>query len=422
MPLKIAVLTVGDELLNGEMADTNTMRIARSLGAHGLTLRESRTVADTDADIVEALLDLARRQDVIIVSGGLGPTADDLTARAAARAFERRLVLNDEALLLIREHFRRRGRQMHPADEKQALLPQKATILANPVGSAPGFLLQPGGKEIYFLPGVPAEMSAILEQAILPRLQERAGGSFPQQERVLKIFGLSEPKTEERLDGVLPGGVTLAFGVDFPFVHAKLRAQGETAESLLDRAELAARQALGDYVVATDNGSLVQTVARQLTAAGMTLALAESCTGGLIAKLLTDISGASAFLERAAVTYANSAKQDWLGVTAELLEREGAVSEACALAMARGIRRASGADVALAVTGIAGPTGGTTVKPVGTVYLALTAADVEQVKGYHFGGEREQIRALAACMALDWLRRYIGSRALDSSPQPGVKN
>jgi nicotinamide-nucleotide amidase len=153
-----------------------------------------------------------------------------------------------------------------------------------------------------------------------------------------------------------------------------------------------------------------------LTAAGLTLSLAESCTGGLIAKLLTDIPGSSAFLERAAVTYANSAKRDWLGVSGDLLEREGAVSEACALAMARGIRQAAGSDVAVAVTGIAGPTGGTPDKPVGTVYLALTAADTEQAKVYRFGGEREQIRTLAACMALDWLRRYLGARAEGTPP------
>jgi nicotinamide-nucleotide amidase len=308
---------------------------------------------------------------------------------------------------------------MHPGDEKQALLPQKATILPNPVGSAPGFLLQQGGKEIYFLPGVPAEMTALLEQSVQPRLQERAGGSFPLQERVLKVFGLTEPKTEERLAGRLPAGVALAFGVDFPFVHVKLRAAGHEAETLLDRAELAARQALDDFVVAMGAGSLVQTVARQLTAAGLTLSLAESCTGGLIAKLLTDSPGSSAFLERAAVTYANSAKQDWLGVSADLLAREGAVSEACALAMARGMRRAAGTAVTLAVTGIAGPTGGTPGKPVGTVYLALAAADTEQVKGYHFGGGREQIRTLSACMALDWLRRYLGARATATPPPPG---
>lgn len=418
MSLKIAVLAVGDELLNGEMSDTNTMRIARCLGAHGLSLRESRAVADVEVDIVEALLDLARRQDLVIVTGGLGPTADDLTARAAARAFERRLILSDEALQQIREHFRRSGRPMHAGDEKQALLPQKATILPNPVGSAPGFLLRQGDKDIFFLPGVPTEMAAILEQSILARLLERAGGAFPRQERVLKVFGLSEPKTEERLAGSLPAGVTLAFGVDFPFVHVKLRAAGEEAETLLDRAELAARQALDNNVVAIGTGSLVQTVARQMTTAGLTLSLAESCTGGLIAKLLTDLPGASAFLERGAVTYANSAKGDWLGIPADLIAREGAVSEACALAMARGIRRAAGTDVALAVTGIAGPSGGTPGKPVGTVYLALAAADAEQVRGYRFGGEREQIRTLSACMALDWLRRYLGARAAGTPPHP----
>jgi nicotinamide-nucleotide amidase len=162
------------------------------------------------------------------------------------------------------------------------------------------------------------------------------------------------------------------------------------------------------------HGSLAQTVARQLATAGLTLSLAESCTGGLIAKLLTDLPGASAFLERGAVTYANSAKSDWLGVPADLLVREGAVSEACALAMARGIRRTAGTDVGLAVTGIAGPDGGTPGKPVGTVYLALAAADSEQVRGYHFGGEREQIRTLSACMALDWLRRHLVARAAGS--------
>jgi len=419
MGLKIAVLAVGDELLSGEMSDTNTARIARSLGAHGLALRESRAVPDVEAAIEEALLDLARRQDVVIVTGGLGPTADDLTTRAAARAFERRLILSDEALEQVRGHFRRLGRPMHPRDEKQALLPQKATVLPNPVGSAPGFLLQHGGKDFFFLPGVPAEMADILEQSLLPRLELRAGGAFPLQERVLKIFGLSEPKTEERLEGRLPPEVSPAFGVDFPFVHLKLRATGEAAEDHLDRAELAARQALGEFVVAIGEGSLAQTVSRQMSAAGLTLSLAESCTGGMIAKLLTDIPGASSFLERAAVTYANSAKQDWLGVTAGILEQDGAVSETCALAMARGIRRAARTDVALAVTGIAGPDGGTPLKPVGTVYIALAAADAEQARGYRFGGGREQVRILSACMALDWLRRYLAARTEESPPHPG---
>lgn len=411
MSLDIAILTIGDELLNGEMADTNTARIAGRLDAHGFAVRESSCVGDREEDIAEALQRLARTREVVIVTGGLGPTADDVTARAAARAFERRVVLNETALTQIRDHFRRLGRDMHPRNEKQALLPQKATVLPNPTGTAPGFRLHPNGADLFFLPGVPLEMTAILEGSVLPALQERSGGTFPRQERILKVFGLSEPKVEELLEGsVLPLDVRLAFGVEFPMVHVKLRADGESAATLLDRAELAARKALGDFVVATGAETLAQNVARMLSAAGRTLALAESCTGGLLAELLTDIPGSSAFLERGAVTYANSAKEAWLGVPAELLATAGAVSEACALAMARGIRKSAGTSLGLAITGIAGPTGGTPQKPVGTVYLALATGDEEKVKGYHFAGDRHQIRLLAANMALEWLRRYLGAR------------
>jgi nicotinamide-nucleotide amidase len=411
MALRIAVLTIGDELLNGEMADTNTAAIARILGAHGYLLRESLTVGDVETDIVEILQDLAKKRDVVIVTGGLGPTADDLTARAAARAFGRRLILNEEALARIREHFSRHGRQMPPRNEKQALLPQKVTILPNREGTAPGFLLHHQGRDLFFLPGVPVEMTAMLEASILPRLMDRSRGGFPGQERILKVFGLAEPKIEELLTAApLPSGVRLAFGVEFPLVHVKLRAAGEGAESLLDRAELEARKTLENFVVAVGGQTLAENVVRMFIAAEKTLSLAESCTGGLIAKLLTDIPGASSFLERGAVTYANSAKVDWLGVSESLLQKEGAVSEACALAMARGIRLAAGTDLALAVTGIAGPTGGTPDKPVGTVYLALATAKAEKVKGYRFAGTRESIRLMAAHMALEWLRRHLAAR------------
>ncbi len=412
MSFHISVLTVGSELLSGEMADTNTRHIAGELAAHGYVLRESLTVADVETDIEEALLALAGRRHAVIVTGGLGPTADDLTARVAARTFKRRLVLHEEALQQIREHFRRTGWEMHPRNEKQALLPQKSTIIPNPVGSAPGFFLQHDGLTLFFLPGVPEEMAAMLEASVLPHLRELSGGEyFPRQERVFKTFGLPEPRVEEILAAAdLPAGVEVAFGVDFPFVHAKLHAAGETAETLLDRAELPVRRALGQHLVAIGSETLAGNVVRLLTASGLTLALAESCTGGLIAARLTDIPGASAFLERAAVTYANSAKTDWLRVPPAVLENDGAVSEACARAMARGIREAAGSDLGLAVTGIAGPTGGTPQKPVGTVFLALATATAEQVKMYRFGGDRGQIRRMAACMGLEWLRRYLVGR------------
>lgn len=410
MSLNIAVLTTGDELINGEMSDTNTARIALLLGAQGYSIKESRAIGDDEADIEAALSDMSARREVIISTGGLGPTDDDLTARVAARAFGRRLVLHDEALAQIRRFFTERNKEMHPRNEKQALLPQKAIILPNRLGTAPGFHLRHGQCDLYFLPGVPREMVAMLEEQVLPRLHERSGGNAPLQERILKIFGLSEPKVEERFEqSPLPQGVHLAFGVEYPFVHVKLRAGGENADELLNRAELHARRQLQPFVFAIGQETLAGNVGRMLTDAGLTLSLAESCTGGMVAQMLTDIPGASRFLERGAVTYANTAKRDWLQVPENILDTEGAVSKACALAMAQGIRRAAGTHLGLAVTGIAGPDGGTPDKPVGTVFLALSAPDEERVQGYRFTGEREQIRRISACMALEWLRRYLSN-------------
>lgn len=411
MTLRIAVLTIGDELLNGELADSNTAAIGRLLGSEGYSLRESLTVSDNEPDIIDALQLLAEKRDVVIVTGGLGPTSDDLTARAAAHAFGRRYMLNEQALEMIRDHFRRLGLEMHPRNEKQALLPHKVKILPNPRGSAPGFILHHNGKDLFFLPGVPEEMIGMLEDSVLPLLRERSGGNSPLQERVLTVFGLSEPKTEALLsDKSFPAGVFLGFGVDFPFVLAKLRCRESDAEALLNQAELLARQALGDFVVASGKETLAANVVRMFRTSGLSLSLAESCSGGLIAKLLTDHPGASDFLERSGVTYANTAKQDWLGVPTEVLEQDGAVSENCAMAMARGIRQTANTDIGLAVTGIAGPSGGTPEKPVGTVFLAISAPGEEKVKGYRFSGDRHQVRHMTACMALEWLRRYLGAR------------
>lgn len=408
MSLSIAVLTIGDELLDGSLSDSNTARIATLLGAHGLALRESLTIGDREPDIITALLSLVKQQDVVIVTGGLGPTADDLTARAAAKAFNRRLVLNDEALQQIREYFVTLGRPMHPRNEKQAVLPQKVMVMPNRVGTAPGFILHQDGHDLFFLPGVPEEMIAMLEAEVLPHLRQRSSSHTRQQERVLRVFGLSEPKIEALIEQAgLGEEIRIAFGVEFPFVLLKLRAIGDAALARLEAAEAGARKVLGDCVVATGSDSLAAVVGRQLTAAGRSLALAESCTGGLVSTLLTEVPGASAFLSRSAVVYANQAKIDWLGVGSEILERDGAVSEACALAMAKGMRLAAGSDLALAVTGIAGPDGGSEQKPVGTVYLALAADGLEQAKGFRFGGNRQQIRLLAANMALDWLRRHL---------------
>jgi nicotinamide-nucleotide amidase len=420
--MEIAILTIGDELLNGDLADTNTAMIGALLGEHSYRVRESTCVCDRESDIAAALQRLARTFDLVIVTGGLGPTGDDLTARAAAAAFGRTLSLNSEALRQIRERFARWGRPMHPRNEKQALLPAKSTLLVNHRGTAPGFRMTVADQTcLFFLPGVPSEMRPMLEANVLPYLLEQYPDPPAEVRRRFTVFGLAEPEVEARLAAALPNDVSLAFAVDMPFVQVKLHARGNAAEHLVDLAELAARKALGEFIVGLGDQTLAATTTRLLTEAGLTLALAESCTGGMIAKLITDQSGASAVLERGAVTYANSAKQDWLSVPNEILNGAGAVSSECAIAMARGVRNAAGTQIGLAVTGIAGPTGGTPDKPAGTVFIAMTTATWQRVERFQFPGDRHQVRLRTACTALDWLRRLALERldqAADGSEMP----
>jgi len=412
----IAVLTTGDELLNGDLADTNTGAIAALLARHGYRLRCSLSVPDHEKEIEAALRYLVGQMQAVIVTGGLGSTSDDLTARAAARALGQSLVINEEALAMIRNYFSRRNREMEPINERQALLPQYAIPLANDLGTAPGFWLREPGCDLFFLPGVPNEMKAMLEHSVLPALQEMHPASAPLQQRCLKLFGLPEPKIELMIPyDQLPEGVRVAFALEYPLVLVRLKAGGDAAEFQLDQAEALLIRALGDHLMARDGETPEGNVGKLLSAAGLTLSLAESCTGGLIASMLTSQPGSSAFFERGAVTYADTAKLDWLQVPLPLLRQHGAVSEPCARAMAIGLKRAADTDLALAVTGIAGPDGGTPEKPVGTVYLAMATPDGVHVKGYRFTGDRHKIQRMSAFMALEWLRRFA-LRQLEERP------
>jgi nicotinamide-nucleotide amidase len=249
-------------------------------------------------------------------------------------------------------------------------------------------------------------MQTMLKDYIVPSLLQRFPDPPMRCQRIISVFGLPEPTVESRIKrNGLAEGVELAFNVEFPVVQVKLRTLGEDAQRLADRAELSVRKALGNYVFGVDSDTLAGSTARLLSTAGLTISLAESCTGGLIARLLTDQPGASAFLERSIVSYANSAKIDCLKVAPEILDRHGAVSPECAEAMASGVRSAAGTDLSLAVTGIAGPDGGTADKPVGTVYLAMISPQKKRVERFNFSGNREQVRLRTACTALDWLRR-----------------
>ncbi len=409
-PFEIAVLTTGDELLSGDLADTNTGVIAEILGRQGYRLRCSLSVPDKEKEIEAALRYLSAHAQAVIVTGGLGSTVDDLTARAAARALGRSLVINEEALEMIKNWFAQRNRTMEPNNERQALLPQHAIPLPNSLGTAPGFWIKERDCELFFLPGVPNEMQAMFAETVLPLLQSRHPGSGPRRQRSYKFFGLPEPKIDQLIPyQQFPAGIEVAFALEYPLVVVKLKVGGEGAEFRLDQAEALLLKDLGEQLVARDGETPEGNLGQLLTSAGLTLALAESCTGGLIASLLTSQPGASRFLERGAVTYADSAKLDWLQVPLPIIRQHGAVSEPCAKAMAEGLLRVANTDLALSVTGIAGPDGGTQEKPVGTVFIALASKEGTHVKAYRFNGDRQKVQRMTAFMALEWLRRFACS-------------
>ena len=306
----------------------------------------------------------------------------------------------------------KRGRKMNPELRKMCQVPRGAEAIC---GHCAGFFIpSPEDKPMFFLPGVPSEFQDLIDRKVVPRLKERLGGGLAVAIRELITFGLPESILASKLTGLPPAGVKLGYYPHFPEVKLVLTSEAadqEAAEKMVQAAadEISAR--LPDYVVATAGDSIEEVVARGLTGRGLTLALAESCTGGFIGHRLTDVSGASAFLERGAVVYSNQAKMDMLGVKSETLEQYGAVSAQTAREMALGIAERSGADLGLSVTGIAGPTGGSEQKPVGTVFLGLAYKGQARAEGYHFHGDRKMVKAQSAEMALNWLRRFLDDDA-----------
>ncbi len=403
----IAILSTADQFLRGDDQST-TATLVDMLTRHGYQPRCSLAVSDSEKEIHAALCYLAQQSRFVIVTGGLGAGSTDMTARAAARAFKQPLVIHEQALAGIRDWFDQRGLSFDPANERQALLPRDAELIPNPSGITPGFRLQQKDCRLFFLPAIAGEMQRMFAHSVLPGLQNEYPDAQRILQRTLKVFGLPETRLRQMaLHSRLPEGVKLTLSQDFPLTLIRLRASGDRAQQKLDVAEAAAMQALGDNIMAGDSQTVEGNVARLLTQAGLTLSLAESCTGGLLSHMLTRHPGASAFFDRAGVTYSNAAKQHWLKVPFALLEQHGAVSEACARAMALGLRQQSGTDLALAITGVAGPDGGTADKPVGTVYLALASAAGVHAKRYHFPGDRQRVQRMTAFMALEWLRRFV---------------
>ncbi|GFN24195.1 competence/damage-inducible protein A [Thermanaeromonas sp. C210] len=405
----------GTELLLGQVVNTNAAFLAEQLAAAGISLFRQVVVGDNLERIKQAILEAKGRADLVIIGGGMGPTEDDLTREALASALGLPLEEDPQAREHILRFFTARNRPMPSQNLKQALLPRGARLLSNPLGTAPGIFLPHQAKLYACLPGPPGEFQPMLTQELLPLLRSYRREEEVILSRVLKVTGMGESTVEEKVRDLLAGtNPTLAPLAKTGEVHLRLTARApdtEAALALIEPVEREIRRRLTDYVYGADHETLEEVVGRLLAARGWTLAVAESCTGGLLAHRITNVPGSSIYFRQGLVAYANEAKVRLLGVPPEVLDRQGAVSREVALAMARGIRHLAGTDVGVGITGIAGPGGGTPTKPVGLVYVAVDLQGDIQVRRELFQGGREEVKWRASQSALDLLWRRLRIKA-----------
>ncbi len=415
-------IAVGSELLLGGRLDTNSLFIAEQLAGCGIELRFKTTVGDDPSDIVTVLKTAVRRSDVVIITGGLGPTVDDVTREAVARATGRRLARRKTALNEMVARLAEWGRKPNRSQFRQAVIPAGADLLSNPVGTAPGFTLVSNGTFLAALPGVPREMEPMMRGGVVPRVQEwlsgqKAGNLTPMVRRVLHTSGVPESVVDQMLIGLIPRNSPIQLGIYASPMEIMVSLTGpavikEPRAESIDTVYVEARDRLREVLYGEGDDSMESVVGRLLDKQRLTLAVAESCTGGLIGHRLTQVPGSSSYLDRVAVTYSNRAKAEMLGVPMKVIERHGAVSAEVAAAMARGVRERSGTSVGLSVTGIAGPGGATERKPVGLVYVGVDGGRNDALtKEFRFhGGDRSVIKQRSSQAALDLLRRWLVKR------------
>jgi len=413
-------IAVGSELLTGGRSDSNSLRIAEVLGMHGVHVRFKSIVGDDEADIVAVLATAVRRADLVVMTGGLGPTGDDCTREAVARATGKRLVRRKEALDGMTARLAQWGRTPTRAQLRQALTPSGALVLPNPTGSAPGFALTWRGALVIVLPGVPREMDTMLQASVISLITERftRPGSIPPvpiRRSVFHTWGLPEAEVEAKLKGLISKRTPVTLGLLASpmgvLVSLTTAMHRPVRRRLLESLEQDVRGRLQEWLFAEGTETMETVVGQLLAKQGRTVALAESCTGGLISHRLTQVPGSSAYVDRCAVCYSNRAKTEMLGVPPEMIVRYGAVSSEVAAAMAEGIRTRAGASIGLSVTGIAGPGGGTDTKPVGLVCMGLHAESGDTMtKEFRFHGDRSMIKQRSSQAALDLLRRWLLAR------------
>jgi len=404
------ILSTGDELTTGKVVDTNSAVIAAQLFSLGVKVAAVLKVGDDPNRLLWAFARASELGDLIIGSGGLGPTADDLTTEMVAQFIGRQLIKDEQVAGSLKARFEARGIPWTVNNLKQALFPEGATIIPNPVGTAPGFQVTVAGdKPLFWLSGVPQEMKAMLEATVIPWIAAQRGTDSEIYARTFKIYGLTESKLDALVKPIaLPADGRLSFRAHFPDLTLRLAVNGGRER---ERAFIACceriRGILGGHIYAEGDVTMEERVGQLLLQRRQTLALAESCTGGLISRRITRIAGSSAYYYGGAVTYANEAKINFLGVTPATLEKHGAVSEPTALEMSQGIRERTGAGIGLSVTGVAGPSGGSPEKPVGTVWMSIALEGRHEARQFHFHGDRERIIQGASQAALNWLRTIL---------------
>lgn len=425
------IIAIGSELLIGGRLDTNSLFLSERLGALGIEVRFKSVVGDSEDDIVAVLIAASRRADIVILTGGLGPTRDDCTRQAVARAVGRPLRRRAAAFAVMSARLAVWGRTPTVAQLKQTLMPSGADVLNNPVGSAPGFSLHWNGSFIAAVPGVPREAEAMFNAAVVPQLvdhgtRDTARDGTRIEQRLLHTFGLFESDIDQQLRDLMRMHRSIQLGLlaSALGVTISLTARGVPSRStpLLNRMVHAVKRRLHRYVYAEGDETMEEVVGRQLAKQGITLAVAESCTGGLIGHRLTQVPGSSGYFDRGVISYSNEAKHEVLGVPLALLRRYGAVSSPVAAAMAKGIRLKSHADIGLSVTGIAGPGGGTANKPVGLVYIGLSVKGPRRssqhtlTAEFHFHGDRHTIKMRSSQAALNMVRLWLADMAIHTRP------
>ncbi|MGF7399596.1 competence/damage-inducible protein A [Thermoanaerobacterium thermosaccharolyticum] len=413
--MKCEIISVGTELLLGQIANTDAKFISEMLTSLGIDVYFQTNVGDNKSRLLECLKIASNRSDIIILTGGLGPTMDDLTKETVAEFFGLKLVVDIDTKIKIESYFKKSMRKMTQNNYKQALFPEGSKILPNDNGTAPGCIFEKNGKKVVILPGPPSELIPMFNNYVYPFLKSLSNDIIVS--RVIKIFGIGESKVETMVsDMLLSKNPTVAPLIGNGFVTLRITAKSDDvqkAKKMIDDIEVSLRKIFGEYIFGVDDDTMESIVLNLLKDKGSTLSTAESCTGGLLSEKITSVPGASEVFKFGAITYSNESKENILGVSGEIIRRHGAVSEETAREMAMNVKNISKTDYGLSITGIAGPSGGTIAKPVGLVYIGLAYKDEIYVKKLISNGNRDKVRLNSAMHALDMLRRHLTGLKID---------